>query len=540
MPFTVGRWAGEVRRGGSLSHLTHDGVPVLRAVRGVVRDRDWRTAPATVTSTSATSGALLLAGTFDDDGGEDVVHGDWTLDARDDDGRLAVEFRATARTAFRRNRCGLVVLHRPDDAGRPLTVRHPDGTTTSTGFPVEIAPHQPARDVAGLAWSRPGVDVDLEFSGDVFEVEDQRNWTDASFKTYSTPLERPFPVPVAAGATVVHRVVVSARPTGSSREPGPPPGPVRWRETGTPLPRWGTDRPVEGFAGTLLVELLLDDPAWPDHLARARAAGNPLDVRLVTDDPDLLPDAVAALWDARVERLGVHSLTRHVSTRVLWAALSAAAGDLPLVAGSRAHFTELNRTVAQLPPDATGVVFGSTPQMHDTGRDQFVEAVDVLRLTARQAVRIAAGRPVHVGPVSVVPRFNAVATTPARLGRGDPSVGSGPSGPVVTAWCVAAAAACSVDGVASVVLGASRAGGEAVAEAVRLLAPFAGRPRLDTDGVLPQGVHVLAAGTLDRGSALVANLAEVAHHVDLGGRPVDVPPAGVRPCGWGAAPEGPR
>lgn len=26
-----------------------------------------------------------------------------------------------------------------------------------------------------------------EFEGDVFEMEDQRNWTDASYKTYCTP-----------------------------------------------------------------------------------------------------------------------------------------------------------------------------------------------------------------------------------------------------------------------------------------------------------------------------------------------------------------
>ncbi len=75
-----------------------------------------------------------------------------------------------------------------------------------------------------------------------------------------------------------------------------------------------------------------------------------------------MPDAVAALRDARVERLGVHSPTRHVSTRALWAALATVGCDVPLVAGSRAHFTELNRTVDELPPDAAGVVFASTPR----------------------------------------------------------------------------------------------------------------------------------------------------------------------------------
>lgn len=40
----------------------------------------------------------------------------------------------------------------------------------------------------------------------MFETEDQRNWTDASFKTYGTPLDRPFPVAVSPGEEVHQRV----------------------------------------------------------------------------------------------------------------------------------------------------------------------------------------------------------------------------------------------------------------------------------------------------------------------------------------------
>ena len=33
-----------------------------------------------------------------------------------------------------------------------------------------------------------GGEIVIRFEGDLFEMEDQRNWTDASYKTYSTPL----------------------------------------------------------------------------------------------------------------------------------------------------------------------------------------------------------------------------------------------------------------------------------------------------------------------------------------------------------------
>jgi len=39
----------------------------------------------------------------------------------------------------------------------------------------------------------PGVRAEVRLLGDVFETEDHRNWTDANFKTYGTPLRLLFP-----------------------------------------------------------------------------------------------------------------------------------------------------------------------------------------------------------------------------------------------------------------------------------------------------------------------------------------------------------
>jgi hypothetical protein len=214
-----------------------------------------------------------------------VVDATWEIGARADAGRLVVEFTTTTRRAFQRRRFGLAVLHRPDDAGTPLQVGHPDGSWTGTQFPVAIAPHQPARDVAELRWSRPGVDVAVAFRGDVFEMEDQRNWSDASFTTYSTPLSEPFPVRLEPGTVVRQQLVVRCAPNAR-----PVPVPVRPTRvdlvvTDERLPQWGTASDVEGFAGPLLVELLTADPGWSGVLERAWRCGRPLDVRIVTDDP---------------------------------------------------------------------------------------------------------------------------------------------------------------------------------------------------------------------------------------------------------------
>src|SRR5262249_27971039 len=57
-----------------------------------------------------------------------------------------------------------------------------------------------------------GATVQLEFAGDEFEMEDQRNWSDASFKTYCTPQSRPKPVTVQPGDKVQQSVKFTIKP----------------------------------------------------------------------------------------------------------------------------------------------------------------------------------------------------------------------------------------------------------------------------------------------------------------------------------------
>ena len=102
-------------------------------------------------------------------------------------------------------------------AGLPAKIEHVDGSIEELHFPVAIAP-QLVKD--GHPWpvapfdnlrtishqALPGVWVEVRFDGDTFEMEDQRNWTDASFKTYCTPLSLPFPREVKAGTEIVQSI----------------------------------------------------------------------------------------------------------------------------------------------------------------------------------------------------------------------------------------------------------------------------------------------------------------------------------------------
>ena len=55
-------------------------------------------------------------------------------------------------------------------------------------MPELISPDQPAMAIRTLSHeAAPGLSVSCRLEGDTFEMEDQRNWTDASFKTYVRP-----------------------------------------------------------------------------------------------------------------------------------------------------------------------------------------------------------------------------------------------------------------------------------------------------------------------------------------------------------------
>ncbi|MBT2516802.1 hypothetical protein J7E29_05110 [Streptomyces sp. ISL-90] len=422
-----GPWRFELR-GDELADLTFDGSPVVRSVRAVARDRDWATVPAIVESVVERADGvdlqLALRGLGADIGA--------AIEVRADDTRFAVRLVATSRVEFLSNRFGLIVLHPPVVAGAELTIGTSSGGIRNTAFPVEVSPHQPAMDISSLAWAHDGVATTATFAGDVFEMEDQRNWTDASYKTYSTPLARPFPVVIAAGAVIEQSVEFECARVEPRRATDAATGAdqvVEFAQTDHLVPAvtlgastvpdaaFSAGGLPAGVAG-LLVELDTRSPSWRAALARAavEAGGLPLDVRIPADDPAAVHAAVAAAAaSGSVARIGVFGGRGHVTEPELWEALTdAARSSLPeaeLIGGARSHFTELNRQHHELPADLEGITFAMTPQMHATERAQLVESVAMQAIVVRDAVRIADGRPVHVGPITLRSRFNAVATS---------------------------------------------------------------------------------------------------------------------------------
>ena len=127
--------------------------------------------------------------------------------------QLSFKATATPKTDFLTARTGFVVLHPLKGvAGRPVEVEHVDGKVEKSKFPEQIDPIQPFLDIRSLTHQVvPGLKATVRFEGDTWEMEDHRNWTDASFKTYVRPLRLPWPYTLKAGEAVTQSVTVTLK-----------------------------------------------------------------------------------------------------------------------------------------------------------------------------------------------------------------------------------------------------------------------------------------------------------------------------------------
>jgi hypothetical protein len=187
---------------GGLRNIRYDGEEVLRAIAYVVRDKDWGSYAPAILDLRIT----LEPGAFhiryrarcDGEHGQSLTFSVGI--SGNEHGLLRFDAAYDAATDFLTCRNGFCVLHPSSLAGRPVSVRHSGGAVEADVFPDAIAPWQPFQDIQAIGHQvAPGVDAYCAFEGGVFEMEDQRNWSDASYKTYVRPLALPWPYVIPGG-----------------------------------------------------------------------------------------------------------------------------------------------------------------------------------------------------------------------------------------------------------------------------------------------------------------------------------------------------
>ena len=441
-----------VYENGDIRYVKLGGNEILRRVYVAIRDHNWGTVLPTLSNVEINIGDDTFKITYDVENAEGDIDFFWRGTVTgDEDGTIRMEMDGEARSTFHRSRIGFCVLHPMNLAGTLCRIDHVDGSLDDVHFPINIAPQWvvdgeikpviPFHELASMTYSIGGItEAEIRFEGDIFEMEDQRNWTDASYKTYCTPLRLPFPVEVATGTKI--RQLVTVKLVGNAPEVGEEIKDQGLKievlnTKGKPLPQIGlgiashgqplNDKEMARLAALnlshLRVGLRLSEPGYEAKLRQAAveadAIGAHLEVALFLSD------------DAAIELSGFVSVLGGInppvarwlifhedekSTSVRWIQLArqhltAFDATIPIGSGTNVFFTELNR---ERPPiaDLDLVCYSLNPQVHAFDNLSLVETLAAQAVTVASARTFIGAKPLAITPVTLQMRFNPNATGP--------------------------------------------------------------------------------------------------------------------------------
>jgi D-apionolactonase len=449
---------------------------VLRRVYVAVRDVHWTTIPFQISNLELKIEDESFALDFDATHCKGELHFVWhgtILGAAD--GTITFTMDGTAHSTFQRNRIGLCVLHPIDYAGQPCRVEHPDGTREAGVFPRFIAPHQPFQNIRAITHeAAPGISAEVRLTGDVFEMEDQRNWTDGSFKTYSTPLALPFPVTVQRGErltqtftlTLHEQPVIPTAESSTVRLALADAGALSLPQIGLGMASHGqplTQREINRLQllnlSHLRVDLPLQSPLWRDALTLAIRDAQALKARLeialfLSDEAEheltVFRHALTGVNVPAARWLIFHQAEKVTSEKWITLAREALGNTAPIGAGTNQYFTELNR---QRPSSPLGdaICYSFNPQVHATDDDTLRESLAAQAATVISARHVLGAVPLIVTPITLKPRFNPHApqqtTAPGELPA---AVDARQSSLFAAAWTLGSLKYLAESGVASV------------------------------------------------------------------------------------------
>jgi hypothetical protein len=428
---------------GFLRYIQIGNREVLRGIYAAVRNRNWGTVPSRLSNLKLESTRDSFRLSFDMVCREREIDFSWKgILSGDPMGTLSFSLNGTAGSTFLRNRIGFCVLHPIREcAGRPCVVQKVDGSEEQGTFPGSVAPHQPFKEMQAISHEvLPGLSAEVRFQGEIFEMEDQRNWTDASYKTYCTPLALPFPVEVKAGTKIAQsvtltlkgqatsdlsraevgasEVILSASEKGSSFLPDIGLGSA---SNGRPLSEKQIERLKALKLSHLRVDLNLSERNVADLLRAATREAEtlslPLEAALFLSDSaeDELNrfEKELRLIKPRVSRwLIFHVAEKSTTARWVQMArrhLSTIDFKAKIGGGTNAYFTELNR---ERPPLAALdlVCYSINPQVHAFDNATLVENLEAQGYAVESARQFSGNRPLVITPVTLKPRFNPNAT----------------------------------------------------------------------------------------------------------------------------------
>lgn len=396
---------------GSVRGVTWAGNEAVARIYVGVRVEDWVTVPMGATTVHVEQDSenfeARISSRHLGEGAE--VQWDGILEGRSD-GRLRFAVVAHVLETAMFNRIGLCLLHRSRLMVGGRLVVHRVGRPQSMSIPSQIAPQwvvrkrefgmtEPFRRVTLETPS--GLEFSEAYSGEMFEVEDERNFGDGFFKIYGPPTRDGYPRQRRAGSAVKQSVTIQfvahdeVTPVGvkSSRsktvsrsstsieirssEGGlmPPVG-VDWRALGPGIVGAKELRTMRDLSPShVRFDIKMSEQDWSNQLMQALSAASAsrthLECALWFDDiVDVRLQELAVILSgnsARVARVLIHSMLTGVPSsslmEMVFRLLSREMSGLPLFATSSGGLWELNEERPRYSP-GLGVAYPTNPGMH--------------------------------------------------------------------------------------------------------------------------------------------------------------------------------
>ncbi|MFC1976295.1 hypothetical protein ACFLXQ_07840 [Chloroflexota bacterium] len=442
-----------VYEAGDLRYIRLGNQEILRRVYVALRDRNWGTVMPVLSNVQMDIADDSFRITYDVENKQGDIDFFWqgtiTGDAQ---GTITFKMDGKARSTFLRSRIGFCILYPMECAGLTCRIEHVDGATEESVFPLYIGPQlivdgqikpvHPFDEMQAMSYQVvPGLEAEIRFTGDIFEMEDQRNWTDASYKTYCTPLRLPFPVEVKAGTEICQSVTLTLTGEVPKTLTEATEAALTFSIGSSPtnsLPRLGLGVASHGQPllsrkelarlkalnlSHLRVGLRLSGPDYEARLRQttneANELGIPLEVALFLSDAaaDELKAFVSVLKQAKPPVwawLIFHQAESSTPEKWIKLAREYLADYDPAAkigSGTNIFFTELNRD--RPPVQALDLVcYSLNPQVHAFDNLSLVETLAAQAATVESARQFIGDLPLAVSPVTFKMRFNPHATGP--------------------------------------------------------------------------------------------------------------------------------
>jgi hypothetical protein len=424
-----------VYENGNLRYISICQNEVIRMIYSAVRDKEWLTIKQQISAEKFN----ILPDSFQIEydckyqSGEIFFLAHYIIEGKADNS-LVFKLEGEAVESFEKNRIGFCVLH-PSSlyAEKDCHIIHSNNEEEILKFPKHISPHQPFTDIRSMKWDFNDHICTLNFYGDIFETEDQRNWTDASYKTYSTPLSFPFPVKLNKGEKICQHIEFKVEGKFEDKKKD------REKTTITIFPEKTFRIPFIGIGRstrkiTLTKEetrilkkvsfdhyrtdLYLFSNNWKDKadLSAMEAAKlvYPLEIALFFDDnfinqADEFIDWVRGKHPDIVLISLFHKSqpsTPDILTDTIAPLLKKVLPQVKIGCGTNANFAQLNRNRTKSGTNDY-ICYSIHPQEHAADNATLTENLQAQKDTVESAIEFANGKDIWVSPVNIQRRFNA-------------------------------------------------------------------------------------------------------------------------------------